>query len=35
MYQFFSIRITCGFPEITRSRPTAASALRTASSLVA
>ena len=33
--QFFSIRITCGRPEITRSRRTAASALWTASSLVA
>ena len=33
--QFFSMRITCGRPEITRSRRTAASALRTASSLVA
>ena len=33
--QFFSIRITCGMPEITLSRPTAASALRTASSVVA
>ena len=33
--QFFSIRITCGRPEITLSRPTAARALRTASSLVA
>src|SRR4029453_2680418 len=35
LYQFFSIRMTCGLPEITRSRPTAASALRTASSVVA
>ena len=33
--QFFSIRITCGAPEITRSRFTAASARRTASSVVA
>ena len=33
--QFFSIRMTCGLPEITLSRPTAASARRTASSVVA
>ena len=33
--QFFSIRITCGAPDITRSRFTAARALRTASSVVA
>ena len=35
LYQFFSIRMTCGFPKITLSRSTAASALRTASSVVA
>jgi hypothetical protein len=33
--QFFSIRITCGAPDITLSRRTAARALRTASSVVA
>src|SRR5262245_65174325 len=33
--QFFSMRMTCGRPEITLSRPTAARALRTASSVVA
>ncbi len=33
--QFFSIRMTCGMPEITLSRPTAARALRTPSSDVA
>ena len=35
LYQFFSIRMTWGVPEMTRSRPTAASDLRTASSVVA
>ena len=34
-YQFFSMRMTCGLPRITLSRLTAASALRTASSVVA
>ncbi|HZD64030.1 MAG TPA: ACT domain-containing protein, partial [Xanthobacteraceae bacterium] len=34
LYQFFSIRMTCGFPNTTLSRSTAASALRTASSVV-